>query len=371
MTNRNSRLHGLDHLRAFAIGYVFLFHYKNMVPHPKWLETVGGFGWSGVDLFFVLSGYLIGGQLLGQQAAGKPIVVSDFYIKRFLRIIPAYLVVVALYFAMPMFRETAVITPLWKFLTFTQNLAYEVPGGVAFSHAWSLCVEEHFYLVLPALLVVLGVHNPAWRVIAIALGVLVGGVALRAFSWETLFQTDGNWVKWIYYPTYNRLDGLLVGVCLAAVQHFAPLRWERWTSRPGAMLALGFAGLLLTLFLCTNRASFFASVFGFPMVSLAYGIVLLAAVSPRGILHGTSSAVTATVATLSYSMYLLHKGVIHLTHLGMARMELPVDGVLALLVCLILSVGAAWILHITVERPFMALRGRILTRRQPPADRYF
>jgi peptidoglycan/LPS O-acetylase OafA/YrhL len=123
MTQDSPRLNGLDHLRAFAIAYVFLFHYKNLAPHPKWLEAVGSFGWSGVDLFFVLSGYLIGGQLLAVQAAGRPLALGDFYIKRFFRIVPVYLVLVALYFLVPAFREIPTITPLWKFLTFTQNFA--------------------------------------------------------------------------------------------------------------------------------------------------------------------------------------------------------------------------------------------------------
>jgi peptidoglycan/LPS O-acetylase OafA/YrhL len=362
MTQGNPRLNGLDHLRAFAIAYVFLFHYQNLVPHPKWLEALGRFGWSGVDLFFVLSGYLIGGQLLALQARGKPIVISDFYIKRVFRIVPVYLVVLALYFLIPVFRENPTITPLWKFLTFTQNFAYEKPGGVAFSHAWSLCVEEHFYLLLPALLLLLGVRNTSRRIIGLALAVLIGGLLVRAVSWEVLFPLDRNWVRWIYYPTWNRLDGLLVGVCLAAVQQFAPVRWASWTSRPGRVLGIGLAALVIAMFLCVNRASFFASVFGFPLVSAAYGLVVVAAVSPRGVLHTTSLRITYSLAAISYSLYLVHKGIIHLTHLGMAKAGMAADGALGLLVCMAMSVAAAWLLHIAVERPFMTIRSRILTR---------
>jgi peptidoglycan/LPS O-acetylase OafA/YrhL len=74
------RLNGLDHLRALAISYVFIYHYAVLFKHPAWLGPLANFGWSGVDLFFVLSGYLIGGQLLGRVAGGQ-----EISIKRLLR----------------------------------------------------------------------------------------------------------------------------------------------------------------------------------------------------------------------------------------------------------------------------------------------
>ena len=92
------KLHGLDHLRAFAIMYVFLFHYGRFFPHPEWTNTISKFGWSGVDLFFVLSGYLIAAQLFKNIAQQKTIEIKDLFIKRFFRIIPIYLVTVAVYF---------------------------------------------------------------------------------------------------------------------------------------------------------------------------------------------------------------------------------------------------------------------------------
>src|SRR5579863_9882168 len=115
------RLHGLDHLRALAIISVCIFHYS-LFGHPPGLETISSFGWTGVDLFFVLSGYLIGGQLLSRIAKGQPISYGEFYFKRTLRILPAYLVVLLIYFTWPAFTERSQLPPLWKFLTFTQNL---------------------------------------------------------------------------------------------------------------------------------------------------------------------------------------------------------------------------------------------------------
>src|SRR4051812_8782153 len=94
------KLSGLDHLRAFAIVFVFLFHYQ-FYGHPEWENKIGSFGWTGVDLFFVLSGFLIAGQLFSTIAGGKRIAIKEFFIKRFFRIIPPYLVVITLYALVP------------------------------------------------------------------------------------------------------------------------------------------------------------------------------------------------------------------------------------------------------------------------------
>jgi peptidoglycan/LPS O-acetylase OafA/YrhL len=89
------RLHGLDHLRALAILLVMTHHYRSGMP--AWLEPVRNIGWTGVDLFFVLSGYLIGYQLLKEVKNTNTISFKRFYTKRFFRIIPAYVVVLIIY----------------------------------------------------------------------------------------------------------------------------------------------------------------------------------------------------------------------------------------------------------------------------------
>jgi len=139
-------LFGLNHLRALAISGVFLYHYARLFPHPEWTNTLSKFGWTGVDLFFVLSGYLISSQLFAKMAQQKNISFKDFFIKRFFRIIPAYLVIVLLYFLFPSFREREAPAALWKYLTFTQNIGLDLRTQGTFSHAWSLCIEEQFYL---------------------------------------------------------------------------------------------------------------------------------------------------------------------------------------------------------------------------------
>ena len=136
---------GLDLLRAVAVVVVVIYHagiFGFRLPHD-----LHRFGWVGVDLFFVLSGYLIGGQLLGALASGHPVVLGRFYARRALRILPASFLVLAVYFFWPGLREFPQISPFWKFLFSVQNLGLQ--SGTAFSHAWSLAVEDQFYLLLP------------------------------------------------------------------------------------------------------------------------------------------------------------------------------------------------------------------------------
>jgi len=364
-TPDNSRLNGLDHLRALAITYVFLFHYSTHFPHPKWLERVGEFGWTGVDLFFVLSGYLVGGQLLRMQALGGRIASGEFYIKRFFRIIPAYLLVVWIYFLIPAFREHEGIAPLWKFLTFTQNFGLNLAAGRAFSHAWSLCVEEHFYLVLPLLIGLLAVRGSARKAIWIGASVLIGGLILRAYSWLEFFYPQGNivaWWEWVYYPTYNRLDGLLFGVCAAAVQYFMPPMWQQLTSRWKLIALVGVALLYCSYVLSADQYSFVASVFSFPLIAAAYGCLLLAAVSPSSILHRVRLATTSFIATASYAIYLTHKGVIHISQDLSASFGLAPDSGITFILVTVICLAVAWLLHVAIERPFLQLRGTVLSQ---------
>ncbi|HTD41379.1 MAG TPA: acyltransferase, partial [Mucilaginibacter sp.] len=123
--NESKKLLGLDHLRAFAIIFVMLFHYQ-FFGHPAWVNKIARFGWSGVDLFFVLSGFLISGQLFATIAKGKEVSIKEFFIKRFFRIIPPFLVAVILYFSLLSVREWGHLSPLWKYLTFTLNFGLDL-----------------------------------------------------------------------------------------------------------------------------------------------------------------------------------------------------------------------------------------------------
>jgi len=139
--NQSMRLPGLDVLRAAAILMVIVAHYPKASTGV--MVRLLNFGWTGVDLFFVLSGYLIGGQLWKPLAAGEGVLLKEFYLRRLLRTLPAYYVVLGVYFVLAAVTQVTAPTPPWKFLVFAQN--FRIPS--TFTPSWSLCVEEQFYLM--------------------------------------------------------------------------------------------------------------------------------------------------------------------------------------------------------------------------------
>ncbi|MEO6671779.1 MAG: acyltransferase [Ferruginibacter sp.] len=363
----SKKLYGLDHLRAFAVASVCLFHYGLSFPHPSWLPRISGFGWTGVDLFFVLSGYLIASQLFAKIAAGKPISISTFFIKRFFRIIPAYLFVLAIYFCIPYAREWEALAPLWKFLTFTYNIAPDLRIEKTFGHSWSLCIEEQFYLLLPALLgalIYFKAIKKAWWLLA---ALFVFGFIIRLYSYQNLVEPIGSftgqrtaWYKWIYFPTYCRLDGLLTGVSIAALFEFRPLLKERICRYGNLFLIAGSLLLAAAWFLARPLETYAFAILGFPLVSIAYGAIVIGAVSPVSFLYKYDSKLTATVASLSYAAYLVHKIMIHITQDLLSKAGVSKTGIFMFAACVIAVLLGAFVVNVLVEKPFLRMRKRLL-----------
>lgn len=365
---RTEKFYGLDHLRALAIFLVFFFHYQNPIfDHPEWLPDYVKFGWTGVDLFFVLSGFLISSQLFENIKKGKKISYKQFFLKRFFRIIPAYVAVVALYFLIPLFREKESLPPIWKFLTFTQNFGLNLKDSGTFSHAWSLCVEEHFYFFLPMILILLQTFNLLKKSYWLLIGLFLVGFALRIYSWDYLFLPKTNsenpwlyWYQFVYYPTYNRLDGLLTGVSIAAVYQFLPDFWNRISKFGNVSVVSSIAVLALAYRVCDDGQSFYASVFGFPLVSIGYGLLIVGAISPTSFLYKWKSKTTGVVAALSFAIYLTHKGVIHVTQKLLGFANVKIDSNLMMIICILTCVISAYAMHLSIEKPFMKMRNRFI-----------
>lgn len=365
-TQGQAQLPGLTLLRAIAIVWVMLYHLESYgLPLP----ALASHGWMGVDLFFVLSGYLIGGQLLRPCAAGAAPDFQQFFLRRAFRVLPAYLTVLALYAAFPGLNEAEGMQPLWQFLTFTVNLFPDYLHSRAFSHAWSLSVEEQFYVLLPLLVWGLARKPAAWKVSTVVVALLLGGMLLRGMLWYGHMAAQVGtaeapmaallwYVESIYNPTYARLDGLLAGVVVALIQVFRP-RWWAWAmAYCKCFLLAGVAGLALSLRL--NPVSAHGVVFGFPLLSASLALILVALAGPATVKRGWSGwsiPGAAPVAAMAFSLYLTHKLVFHWVRALMGGL-LEGNGVLAFIAYMGAALAVGGLLYVLVERPGQRWRER-------------
>ena len=372
MRNPTPRYHGLDTLRSAAILSVIGFHlwgYHGQTVPDAALPFLR-IGWMGVDLFFVLSGYLIASQLLRPYGAGRQPAFCEFYRNRLYRVLPAFAVVLGLYLLIPEWREIETLAPAWQYATFTFNLLAVHPAWNGFSHVWSLCVEEHFYLFLP-LIVWAAMRRPSLRrALILVAGFVLLGVAVRAwFLFHLLRPLDGQdeafgvaFMRHIYYPTYSRLDGLLAGVSLALVKTFRPAWWAEIARRGHSLLVLGLGlvGGAVLLFDDRHPAATGTSVasvlFGFPLLALGLACVVASALSTNGWLRKKIPG-AQLCATLAYCLYLTQKEILHLVDDCFPQLE-KAGRLPWLVVYLLACFAVAGLLHVCVERPFLRLRDR-------------
>jgi peptidoglycan/LPS O-acetylase OafA/YrhL len=228
--NLRGHLPGLDGMRGLAILLVLLFHFVGNTVATNWIERaivgVSNYGSYGVELFFVLSGFLITGILY--DARNKPHYFRNFYMRRLLRIFPLYYGVLALVFfiapLIPLLRgpmlNYLVDRQSWAWL-YAVNIYIAKQGDWSFSyleHFWSLAIEEHFYLFWP--LVVFLLATRPRTLIAVSLGTALCAMlarltgSLMGLSW---------WTTYVLTPF--RLDGLALGAFLAVT---ARARWGDW-----------------------------------------------------------------------------------------------------------------------------------------------
>jgi len=362
-TRRNA---GLDTLRALAIVLVFMNHYMIFVSGAPTFGWMSEIGWAGVDLFFALSGYLIGNQILGairrQQSGPERFSLPRFYARRLLRTLPNFYVVLALYALWPYWRGASVLPPLWKFITFTQNI--HLMPGTAFSHAWSLCVEEQFYLLLPAVALLIAAcrRSLAWAWVAV-LGTLAAGMAIRFYIWTAYVgpeeQGGYHYYTLIYYSSLCRFDELVCGVALALLKNYHAAAWARITSFGNWALAAGAALLALTWWLLLeDHYGLAMTVIGYPLLGLSFSLLLIAALSGGSLLQRVPVPGAASIALWSYAIYLTHKQLCVLLRAPLQAQGWGADTWQAIVIMSAASIVAGWLLYVLVETPFMKLRDR-------------
>jgi peptidoglycan/LPS O-acetylase OafA/YrhL len=298
---------GLDGVRGLAILAVMGFHFSNESGFAPVFKPFH-IGWIGVDLFFVLSGFLISGILL--ESRDTPHYFFNFYARRALRIFPLYytflLVMLVIYLLsgdkiVPNLDQTIHTWPWWVF--YGSNIIAAAKGWIfpAMGVFWSLAVEEHFYLFWPA--VVRFLSPPALRKTII--GIILGSVGLRCFLWSIPISHP----LVFYVLTPCRLDGLGIGAGLAVIHRLVGLESIRGWMR--LAIIIGGAGFALAV-LWGRDASFNNSkmfTFGYFCLDVMCGGFLAIAVmaNPSHWLYRILNGhVLKFFGKYSYALYVLH-----------------------------------------------------------------
>ncbi len=281
----------LDGLRAVAISLVLVHHVFTTwfwTAAPRALLSVADYGVVGVDIFFVLSGYLITTILL-RSGGGLP-ALRHFYFKRILRIWPIYYLLLALVCAISWWTRTPY--PWARCVVFAQNFLASWPARADFNQTWSLCVEEHFYLIWPLLVLFL----PRRALPAIAAAVVIASPLLRLWGLHS-----GMDLKQLYSYTPYRLDGIAAGSLLALLGLSSKtVRRIGW---------LTFLSCLPAALWITVRLGFFEPVrvmFADTLFALGFLGLLCLTLESRPIARILSIRPLRYIGRISYGLYMIH-----------------------------------------------------------------
>lgn len=321
-------LHGLRAIASFlVVSYHVASFSGNLIYGPDsrshmslFYQMISAF-WSGLDFFFVLSGFLIGRILMSSATKTGTVEFPRFFIRRAMRVFPAYylvLTVAVLWYTrldIPYAKFLLIGSQGWEAMRdaswmnylYVMNYQFHAGAGNPMSWAWSLCVEEHFYLALPLILAITyrckyKAMVPAALVIATLAPVVARGI--QYLLNPALYMQDG-----FYFRTHNRIDEIMVGVLIAYlfVHHKAAL--QTFAKRAGGTLwVIGCAMIVAVwVFGGIQQTGAFAVVFQFSLVALGTGLLVINCL----FLDNRFTRLLAHKAwypwaRVSYGMYLIH-----------------------------------------------------------------
>jgi peptidoglycan/LPS O-acetylase OafA/YrhL len=373
-SRRPPRFPELDGVRGLAMASVLIWHYAAFQTSPgttaAYVQRLFSLTWAGVDLFFVLSGFLVGGILLDNRDA--PHLLKTFYVRRTCRLAPLFYVILALFAATLMSgvldpRGSAWAAwlvadpmPLWAYATQTQNVLMvdrQSHGANWLAVTWSLAVEVQFFAFVPWLIRLV----PPGSIVRALLAIIIGAVLFRSFV-HFVFPQSG-FAGFLLMP--GRLDALCLGVLGAVAVRRLDLRTRLERSLPqlrAAAVCLAAATLLL---IATGEgiATATMNVWGHSVIALlGLAIILLAVISE----HGRTRRCLRLrwlvwLGTVSYGVFLLHQPMSGLLH-GMLRGHTPriadaPDAAVTLL-ALACTLTLAAVSERFLERPFIQLGQR-------------
>ena len=340
-TNRTS---SIDVFRGIAILTVVIYHFNEWLPY----------GYLGVDLFFVISGLLIGGILINLFANDR-LNYWAFILQRGFKIWPSYyfFIFVGIGLSYLFYRNThpeylITVATLPRYLFFFRNFV-GFPAHKPFDHIWSLCVEEHFYIILPLLFLVcsflpLGKNKIKMVFIGVILTILFG-IVIKYISYNFTNSKDTS----IF--TFNRVDALGWGVLLSLIINYYPQRIKNilQTSKKlifGVGLSLFIGAIILHK---TNVSVFFSAILFFSVIPFSFFLMILSTYYSKF----DDWFVIRFIAYFSYNWYLWHVLFVQIIS------EKIGTGILGLVLYLVITFTIAILATYFIEEPFLKLRNKI------------
>lgn len=354
---KSNRILELDGLRGFALLMVLTYHLINnqilLTRDPSFFEIAlrksTYFTWSALDLFFVISGYLIANILIGNRNSSKYFKV--FYFRRILRILPLFYLLLVCYVIL---KQTNINDPegflfanelpLWSYFAYIQNYMmafHDTYGPKIITPTWSLGVDEQFYVVLPT---VIFLFKKKW-IPYLVIPLIIAAPIFRA-------STDSYYMAIL--PFQMRMDSLFTGVLLAYFVCEKDLI-ERARSKSKQVFVLILL-LLISIFILTYTHTI--GVLGHTLFSLVFALLILSAITYRNGIYALilRNKLLRFLGLISYGVYLFHQfisGILHAVILNQQpRLSNWADiGVTTLTLALSLLVG--YILHVIIEKPLI------------------
>jgi len=342
----NSRISSLDVFRGIAIIVVVLYHFH---------ETLS-FGKIGVDLFFVISGFLVGGILIREFDKNQGINIPRFILQRGFKIWPSYffLLIFGAAVAVLFYRNShpEQIIPFndsARYVFFFQNYV-PLPEHWSFDHVWSLCVEEHFYIMLPVVLFLIHkfVSNKN-RTKALYIMVFTAIILGMAFKYYSLYYTES---RDTYLRTQNRIDALGWGVLL----YLIITNYAEKLKQIKHFYVISLAGLLifaLAIFVGNHTTSEkYHGIILHSAIAFSFFLLIL------GVYHMDFSKFyfLRTIGYFSYNWYLWHP-----IFVSMVSDRIGV-GITGLMIYIVLSFSMAILTTILIEEPFLQRRKKIIIK---------
>lgn len=349
----------LDSLRFLSIFLVVCHH--QFLDQNALLNWTKKYAWVGVDIFFVLSGFIITSLLIKEYEVFQKINLKKFWLKRMLRLWPAWLLVLILSTAMVYFYSrnnpelrSALYHKGWHYYFHFGNYSHGYWGKLhtLFSHYWSLAIEEHFYIVWPIVLLWVLQRRKY-------LNIVFGFLLVLPLLFRLYHGANGADYAYIKLSTHTRFDELIAG-CLLAINFnkLKDLNFTRELVLTFLMILCFFTGLHL---MDDTSAPWYISSFNFTLISI--GSVLLILIAMKGTSFGLrrilQNSLMSKIGILSYNIYLIHFMVISITFGFLARYPLTNNHMLIMPGIFLMTIPPAYIMYLLIDSRIEKIKNSI------------